>query len=900
MKKLFFAATAITLTVALSNCDSNVKEPKTVPVAGITINGDAVVEVGKTITLTATIMPTDATNKDITWSSLNADIATVNAQTGVVNGVKAGTATIRVVATDGSGVTETKSITVSYFGQGIGTKENPYVINNFAQLDAVRNNLDAFYKLGQDIDLTNDLAPNGAGYAKWGTAGWEPIGNNGRRFSGNFDGAGHKIKGLWINRPSTDYVGLFGCIDNATVQNLGVEVANTGIIGGNLTGGVSGFVANNGNINNCYTTGAVNGAENVGGVVGGLSNNGSINNSYATGAVNGTNNVGGIAGIANSGSMIANSFGTNEVNGSGNFVGGIVGTINNGKVTSCYAAGAVTGSNGNSVGGVVGFAYNNSSITVCAALNLSVKGVSFVGRVTGSFSSDCTLSNNWAISMTITIGGVSKTLDIGIGKADGADIPVGSINSESWWSNLFGSGWGTQWKWGGPSFPLPIPDGQTIPSIPITLPEHLEPSKTKSVSVGAQNGTLTSGTAGSVTFPITTANIANGQAATVTWYTSTSGTTTTNAPVGITASVSNLTNNVATMTMNATTAAIAGERFFKITIDGAQSGVATLTVGAAPLTKTVAVGAQNGTLTAGTAGSVTFQITTTNINNGIFSVSVQNRPSGVSVQGNITINNNNGTLTLAGSTSTTAGTTSNLTLTIDGVTSPAFAVTISPTTSSKDYGIRIEKGCVIYETFSGTPAEHQGSSIFANKTLAQRYVFTFDKYGQRARIDVIDINTSESSCAYIWDDIRNSRFQSGKWDNSNSYILNDDLSILRYAPNESLTSKRWVDGIEMPESILFVLNTEKKTMLGKSFDLTIYSVPFSYPVHFGDIHWSYGFWEGILMYYEGVLGSSFPLGGGYYYRPSMMFSTEAIEIYTNPNIPSDAFENVSLKPTWAK
>ena len=92
--------------------------------------------------------------------------------------------------------------------------------------------------------------------------------------------------------------------------------------------------------------------------------------------------------------------------------------------------------------------------------------------------------------------------------------------------------------------------------------------------------------------------------------------------------------------------------------------------------KTVTMGTQNGTLVAGAMETATFSVTTTNIANGSYAATVANLPSGISVHGLVTIANNSGTLTLAGSASTVAGTTSNLTLTIDGTTSGLFALTI--------------------------------------------------------------------------------------------------------------------------------------------------------------------------------------------------------------------------------
>jgi len=94
-------------------------------------------------------------------------------------------------------------------------------------------------------------------------------------------------------------------------------------------------------------------------------------------------------------------------------------------------------------------------------------------------------------------------------------------------------------------------------------------------------------------------------------------------------------------------------------------------------TKSVSVGAQSGALTEKQAGTVNYPVTTSNIANGSYSATVANLPAGVTVSGNVSITGNSGTLSLAGSTSTVAGTTTNLTLSIDGATSQAFSLTIA-------------------------------------------------------------------------------------------------------------------------------------------------------------------------------------------------------------------------------
>ncbi|MCL2462933.1 MAG: Ig-like domain-containing protein, partial [Defluviitaleaceae bacterium] len=82
-----------------------------VSVTGVTLDKNtASVAVGKTVTLTATVAPSDATNKAVAWSSGNEAVATV--ANGVVTGVSAGTAAITATTADG-GFTADCAVTVT-------------------------------------------------------------------------------------------------------------------------------------------------------------------------------------------------------------------------------------------------------------------------------------------------------------------------------------------------------------------------------------------------------------------------------------------------------------------------------------------------------------------------------------------------------------------------------------------------------------------------------------------------------------------------------------------------------------------------------------------------------------------------------------------------------------------
>jgi len=88
-------------------------ENATVLVIDVTISGclNTNLAVGETRQLSATVQPTTATNKSVSWTSNNTAVATVNSSTGVVTAVSAGTARITITTADG-GKTDYCDVTV--------------------------------------------------------------------------------------------------------------------------------------------------------------------------------------------------------------------------------------------------------------------------------------------------------------------------------------------------------------------------------------------------------------------------------------------------------------------------------------------------------------------------------------------------------------------------------------------------------------------------------------------------------------------------------------------------------------------------------------------------------------------------------------------------------------------
>ena len=314
------------------------------------------------------------------------------------------------------------------------------------------------YELTADLDFdqNNDNRITSSDAAWWnGGSGWEPIGGNSLAsvtwgypgFTATFQGNGHIISHLYIDRPGRNAVGLFGATKgkNSVIRNLtlaDVNVAskrNVGALVGSSWGSIEGV----------HVSGRVSG-DRAGGLVGQLSGRasrshseavvtggsagnrlvsfgglvsvltGSVESSYATGSVTGTHNVGGLVGFMDEGGRVSRCYATGDVTVSVTNGGGLIGLNNSGSISACYATGEVSG-NGNIAGGLVGLSRNPSG-------NRGAIVASYArGRVTATGSRTGGLGGKGGASVTNSYWDVTTS---GIADDNNAATGEGKATSE--------------------------------------------------------------------------------------------------------------------------------------------------------------------------------------------------------------------------------------------------------------------------------------------------------------------------------------------------------------------------------------------------------------------------------------------------------------------------------------
>ncbi|MEA3497300.1 MAG: GLUG motif-containing protein, partial [Bacteroidota bacterium] len=149
------------------------------------------------------------------------------------------------------------------YSGGDGLVGNPYQINDLDDLEELSGNVSDWDML---FIQTADI--NAGATSGWNSgSGFSPIGNNSTSFTGEYDGQGHTIDSLYINRSTTNYIGLFGCVSGAVIDSIGLT--NVDITGGDYyVGSLVGYNRNFSTITNSYSTGSVSAGNYVGGLVG--------------------------------------------------------------------------------------------------------------------------------------------------------------------------------------------------------------------------------------------------------------------------------------------------------------------------------------------------------------------------------------------------------------------------------------------------------------------------------------------------------------------------------------------------------------------------------------------------------------------------------------------------------
>jgi filamentous hemagglutinin family protein len=325
-------------------------------------------------------------------------------------------------------------------GNSLSINGTPYtLVSSLAQLQGMSGDLAGHYALARDIDASATAGWNANGGG--GFAGFEPIGagtyGSPLAFTGVFDGLGHTIDELTINRPDTDSVGLFGSIAgaDAAVRNVGLRGGSTR--GRDHTGALVGFDYDDGLISHAYATGSVQGRNNVGGLIGYLE--AYADHVYATGDVEGTGNVGGLIGYGEN-SQIRYTYASGDVHGGS--AGGLAGAFQSFSPWYSYATGDVTGTA--SAGGLVG-SYDHGTVWMSYATG-KVTGATSTGGLIGDGEFTQALYSYWDKDSTGQLQACG-----GAGAGDCANLgapydPVGLTTAEAFqqasYTNFdFGNTW---------------------------------------------------------------------------------------------------------------------------------------------------------------------------------------------------------------------------------------------------------------------------------------------------------------------------------------------------------------------------------------------------------------------------------------------------------------------------
>ena len=541
----------------------------------------------------------------------------------------------------------------------------------------------------------------------------------------------------------------------------GTVTATGGNNGAGIGGGFSGsggIITINGGIIN--TTGNNQGA----GIGGG--SNGYISGSWVGGS-GGIITINGGTIIATGGSSGGAGIGGGASNSNNSSGGEII--LNGGIVVAIGETNAMGIGRGFGSGTVGTMTMNGNSIIFASSVgdadeNRKIAGILFVGdNAIGKFyGTSVTITDNVEIP-----GGYSLTIDAG----KTLTLPEGRILTNN----------GTVRNCG------------TINKLGTWIGNEPVPCVSKTVFVSAQSNKIYAGTDGTVMFPVTTTGIDNGP------YSA----TVVNLPAGVTVQGQvAINNNAGTLTLACNTSTEAGTyNSLRLTIDNIQSEEFSLTVNSANQIKAVSVGTQNGILTAGMVSTVSFTVSTTGINNSSYPATVVNLPTGVTVQGLVAINNNSGTLTLAGNTSTKAGTYNSLRLNLDNTQSEEFILTINTTPTAT------------IDLSDNTPAPAGIGWMYANNIYTIQNGADVTVTGTSANQRRIEVVANAISSITL-----NNVTIEGLGNNQSSMLLNVDANVtLTIFGENKLTAGSDRASIQTTDATLLINGTGSLTAIGGNY-----------------------------------------------------------------------------------
>ena len=284
-----------------------------------------------------------------------------------------------------------------------GINDNVSCINSREGLVTLANEVNnGDNKSGKIIYLTSDLDLGGKfdsdGNALEGNVFWTPIGTGSNPFSGTFDGNGHIISNMYINRPNDYYNGLFGASKNAVIKNIGIF--SSFIKGYSRNSGIVGGAIDNTMVINTYSNSVIVGDSRSGGI---CSEFCIVKNSFNLGNISNLSSdiVGGIAG---GWSSVYNSYNLGSVNGASASVGGIAGWYSN--IYNSYNLGKVVGTYLSWTGGILGASYAKNKIIGNVNSGISNGGGIFgiEENVPDYTKITSTIKNNYYLSTSATYG----------------------------------------------------------------------------------------------------------------------------------------------------------------------------------------------------------------------------------------------------------------------------------------------------------------------------------------------------------------------------------------------------------------------------------------------------------------------------------------------------------------